>query len=203
MRAIFRPCIGMVALSLLVVRSGRAQTVTATTCEQASALVQARRSAADYARGVVNLQNCTAAAAVLSQQWAQAPRDTTSLRALATTSGRTRDRSVLAAVTGAAVQSSDPVPVRMAAMAALVTLYDPCLTVTYWPASAGTAGRSVASLGSYSHNVSTNGPSPLDGSSRSAILATFDKLATDSDTLIASYAKQLAKQLRAESGTGC
>jgi len=119
---------------LLCAPLARAQTVQEPGVSCDSAALQA----ADHAnvralRGALAvLQTCGRhAPPVIVALWSDPPADSLSIEALAGTTGAVRDLRVLAAV-GAAARNGPTAHVRRAALTALVSLYDPGLSIAFF-----------------------------------------------------------------------
>jgi hypothetical protein len=146
-------------------------------------------------RAIVLLQSCPEGPAALTSLLMSPPTDSATRTLLFGVSGSLRDRRVLTALMGVANNAARPGLDRVAAVAALVTHYDPMLSARAVPGRvAGAPLR--GDLYRMSHDITTTGSQPLPADVKAQVRALLDQLATmDGDAVVRAFAASLRTQL--------
>ena len=171
---------------------------TKRSCTNAAAAIAARVSAQAVQQALMQVQTCALEGPQsLAALWGAPPIDSTTRMLLSDVSGHVRDRRVLEAVIAAAGDGKKDRSTRLFALATLVSLYDPSLTVSFVRMSRPNAPmRLRAQLMRLMHDNSVQGSDPLPDNARARILALFGSLATDADAMVREVASSLQGSLR-------
>lgn len=172
---------------------------TQRTCSDAAEGATQRGNDSVYRVSLRTLSSCGEVAGMtLAKAWKQPPSGPASLRTLTEVSTQVRDDRVFEAVSIVASDPSQPVDLRLGAMAVLVNYFDSHLYAEFpEPPQPAVHPAQYVRLGASAHDLSRPGARPLTTAVRPRIVNLFERLgSTDRNERVKNSAMFLAKHLR-------
>lgn len=165
-------------------------------CRRATLQATEARHVDTLRNAIAQLAVCTGAPEALVAVWKQPPTDSVTLRILSGVSGNIPDVRILNTLSTVAENVSEHPGVRLAAVTALVPLYEDGKSVILLKGPTETGYRLRPQLVRWTGHVRTEVSQPFSETRRTGILELFNRLATsDQDPTIKGVAADLVKLL--------
>jgi len=192
---------GLAALGVVLACASASRRAAEAELRRGCTAAAATAAAADRAprdtlqRAIVLLQNCAEGPAALTSLLTSPPADSVTRDLLFRVSGNLRDRRMMTTLMAVANDPARLAAHRVAAVAALISHYDPMLSVRVVPGRvAGAPLR--AQMYRSSHDATVTGSQPLPADAKAQVRTLVEQLATmDGDAVVRAFAASLRTQL--------